>query len=97
MKVYKSNDRLIGFRVNNDFVNYLVHAGIIPSNWDEQDPKEKKKMLSSAVQDFLSDFATDKLPEAKVTTEDVPDLLKELKSINNRLSQLEGKFPPQAA
>ncbi len=89
---------MVGFRVNNEFVNYLVQLGKIPSNWDETlDKSEKRKVLGSAIQDFLLDAANQNMPTAEVTTNDVPDLLKVLQSIDSRLDVLEGKHQPQAA
>lgn len=88
---------MVGFRVNNEFVNYLVHLGKIPADWDAVDKSEKRRILSSAVQDFLLEVATNNMPTAEVTTSDVPDLLKVLQSIDARLDQLEGKPQPQAA
>ena len=98
MKTYRSDDRMVGFRVNNEFVNYLVYLGKIPADWDTAlDKSEKRKVLGAAVQDFLLDAATQNMPTAEVTTSDVPDLLKVLQSIDARLDQLEGKHQPQVA
>ncbi len=98
MRTYKSDDRMVGFRVNNEFVNYLVKLGKIPANWDETlDKSEKRKVLGAAIQDFLLNAANQNMPTAEITTNDVPDLLKVLASIDSRLDVLEGKHQPQAA
>lgn len=94
MKNYRSDDRLIGFRINNEFVNYLVGCGAIPHDWDEMG-KEGKTLLVNAVQKFLSDFATGKSIE--IESNEVPDLMGELKNISERLRVIEGKAQPKLA
>ena len=83
-----STARHVNFRMPPEVVEKLVAAGIVPAEFD-------RKTLSSSILDFFKEYTAKKVPT--IEPDQTMDVVKTLKSIENRLEQLEGKLPPQAA
>lgn len=83
-----STARHVNFRMPPEVITKLVAAGIVPSEFD-------RKTLSNAILNFFKEYAENQVPHVK--PEQTMDIVETLKSIEARLDQLEGKFPPQVA
>ena len=83
-----STARHVNFRMPVDLVEKLVLLGIIPEEFD-------RKTLSNSVLEFFKKYADSQIPT--VEPEDAINMAKSLRTIEAKLHQLEGKFPPQAA